>query len=554
VATRSSARRLLALLIALLLVGAACGGGDDGGNGGGGDAGSDTTAPEDDAGEPQYGGRLVYGLEADTSSPWTPQNAVCAISCHMVMRSVFDTMTLPDESGEMHGILLESFDSNDDHTVWTLQVREGISFHDGTPLDGAAIADNLQRHLASFLTARALSDVDTVDATGPMTVEVRTKRPWSRFPVFLSGQTGYVASPTWLAAVDDDPAKAAQPVGTGPFVFASYTPGRNFVATRNADYWREGLPYLDEIEYRFIPDVEARSSGVSRGDLDIVHTTNGEVISSARDDRRLRVTEIDRNNETSYILLRVDEEGGPLNDVRVRRAMAMAIPYDELAEVRTRGVAEPANGPFPPGSKGYLEDTGYPSYDPDGAKALIEEYEAEHGPVRFSFSTDTDPFNLVTNQLIQAYWQEVGIDVRLDQVEQGQYIVKALRGDIEAFGWRNHGGFDPDTQNFWWDSSAAAPTGEFALNFGRMRDDVIDRNLDVIRTSDDEDERVEAAEAINRRFGEQAYNIWNWWTVWGIIYQPTVHGVGQFELPGGGGTTYGSGIGGTHQISQIWKG
>src|SRR3954452_231565 len=163
----------------------------------------------------------------------------------MLMRSVFDTLTLPNAKAEVEGNLLSSFDHNADYTQWTLHVRPGIKFHDGTPLDAAAVSDNLNRHLKSFLTAKALSDVQTVSVSGPMDVVVTTKRAWSVFPLFLSGQIGYIASSKWLAEVDKDPAKAAAPVGTGPFIFKSYTPGKNFVATKNPNYGRKGLPYRD---------------------------------------------------------------------------------------------------------------------------------------------------------------------------------------------------------------------------------------------------------------------------------------------------------------------
>ncbi|MCU1378990.1 MAG: hypothetical protein JWN29_1973 [Acidimicrobiales bacterium] len=528
---------------------AACGGGDDG------PSPDAAVAPTDEsAGTPKPGGTLVYGLEADTSSPWTPQAAVCAISCHMVMRSVFDTLTLPNEQTEVEGNLLEAFESNADYTEWTLHVRPGITFHDGTPLDGAAVSDNLNRHLKSFLTAKALGDVASVAVSAPMDVVVKTKRPWSHFPLFLSGQVGYVASPTWLAAVDKDPAKAAQPVGTGPFIFKSYTPGRSFIATKNPKYWRKGLPYLDQIEYRFIPDVDARESALKAGDLDIMHTSNGEVTKELRSDDKLNLIESKKYGETSYTLLRVDEEAGPLHDVNVRRAMAMAIPQDQYVEARTRGVSQPANGPFPPGTMGYLKDTGYPKYNPEEAKKLIKAYEDKNGPVKVAITTTNDPFNLVSYQLTQAYWKAVGIDATVKQVEQGQFIVDALKGDIQAFGWRNHGGFDPDTQNYWWDSDAALPTGQLALNFGRLKDPIIDQSLDTIRTSNDPAERKKAAETINRRFGSQVYNIWEWWTVWGLASQKDVHDVGSFELPSGHQGIFGAGIGGTHQVAQIWKG
>ena len=83
------------------------------------------------------------GIEADTSSPWMPAEMLCAISCHQLIKSVFDPMVVPNEDGGWAPYLLESLTPNDDFTVWTMKVRDGVTFHDGTPLDGAALADNI---------------------------------------------------------------------------------------------------------------------------------------------------------------------------------------------------------------------------------------------------------------------------------------------------------------------------------------------------------------------------------------------------------------------------
>ena len=105
------------------------------------------------------------------------------------------------------------------------------------------------------------------------------------------------------------------------------------------------------------------------------------------------------------------------------------------------------------------------------------------------------------------------------------------------FGWRNHGGVDPDSQRVWWHSETGelSPTHTLALNFGGIDDPDIDEQLD------DHPEHGRrrpssqaAAEEINRIFGEQVYNIWNTWTVWGLAYQPTVHGINDVHLPGRG--------------------
>ena len=80
------------------------------------------------------------------------------------------------------------------------------------------------------------------------------KRSWVPFPIYLTGQIGYMASPTWMKAADADTALEAKPVGTGPFVFKDYKPGESFDATKNPNYWNKPYPYLDEVEFRVIPD------------------------------------------------------------------------------------------------------------------------------------------------------------------------------------------------------------------------------------------------------------------------------------------------------------
>lgn len=544
------------------MLAAACGDDDsdsaapEGGDEGAGDQ-SETESEPVDEGEPTPGGSLVYGLEADSATPWTPAKTVCAISCHMVMRSVFDPLTLYGDDETVRPNLLESFEANEDNTEWTLTPRQGITFHDGTPFDAAAIVANLEAHKASFLTAKALLQMESaaVSEDGASAV-VTMSGPWGNFPAFLSGQVGYMASPTWLAAAAADTAQEAKPVGTGPFVFESYEPGGSFVATKNAEYWRadEGLPYLDRIEYRVLADSQARKNALLNGDIDMMHASSGEVISELRDQDSIELTEITEYGETNYILMNNGDPESHLSDVRVRRALAHALDNQVLIDRRGAGVGEVANGPFSPTQTGHLEETGYPEYDPEEAKKLLDEYKEETGSdtVEIAYTTTTDPAALQTAELLKQFWEQVGFSIPLAQIEQGQFIVTALTGDFEMFGWRNHGGVSPDSQRIWWHSETADEPGALALNFGRIRDDVIDENLDIIRTTTDKAEVQEAAEAINERFAEQVYNLWTSWTVWSAASRPEVNGLGAFTLPDGGETIYGNGFGGSHQVAQLW--
>ena len=518
-----------------------------------------TTAPAPATGstavrQPRYGGTLRYGLEADSLNPWTPADTAAAVSGHMVMRSVYDTLALPTIDLEVEGNLLEAIEPNADFTVWTLRVRPGITFHDGTPLDGAAVADNLQRNRVGALTASFLVDVADVTSEG-MTVTVLTTRPWVSFPAVLTGQAGYVASPTWLAMVDGNPDLASQPVGTGPFVFESYTPGVSFTATRNTDYWREGLPYLDGVDLRVLRNIKDRSTALLDGDIDIIHTANGDEIAKFRD--RLGafdMVEAREFGETTYVLLNVGNPASPVSDLRVRRAMAHALDYDIIKTARNGGIFEVPNGPFQPGSIGHLRDTGFPTYDPDLARELVDDWESENGPLEISFTTTSDEFNLISAELYEQFWEAAGIDVTLQTIDQSQYIGFALVGNFEAYFWRLHSGFDPDEQLRWWLSDNARDFGTPSTNFGRIRDEVLDGHLATIRTAADPEARRRAAEEVNRRFADQVYNIWLGWPVTGIIFDPTVKQVNTgFTLPSGASVLpTGVGIGGTHQLAQIW--
>lgn len=551
--------RLLAVLLGFTLIVAACGGDDDSSEGTGGEdeAPTDSEPDESDVGDPVAGGKITYGLEADTDNPWTPQGSTCAVSCHMVMRAVYDPLTMYNEDLDVEPNLLESFEPNEDYTQWTLTPREGITFHDGTPFNAEAIVANLKAHQTSFLTARALLNMESVELSADGTAAVVTaKAPWVSFPSGLAGQLGYMASPTWLAAIDAGTAQQTAPVGTGPFVYKSYEAGNNFVATKNPDYWREGLPYLDEIEFRFLPDVEARKNALVDGQIDMLHTSNGATIKELRDVDSIELSETTAYGETNFTLLNNGNPDSHISDVRVRRALAMALDNELLIERRGGGLGQEANGPFSPDQLGYLEDSGYPTYDPDGARALVEEYKAEKGlsELTLSYTTATDPANLATAELVQQMWQAVGFTIEIAQIEQGDFIVQALLGNFEMFGWRNHGGIDPANQRIWWHSETAQPIGELALNFGRIQDPVIDENLDILRASTDEGERKEAAETINRQFAEQVYNLWSSWTIWGIAKAPNINGLDDFILPSGANDIYGSGFAGTHQLAQLWIG
>ncbi len=625
--SRRRGRKLLSLLavfFAFALIAAACGSGDDDdgsttdedtnqdGDSTDGDTDDSTTTDggstgDDDreSGDPVHGGRLVYGIEADTANPWAHYGASCAISCRMIFRTITDPLFLADADGELVPYLVEpgTVQPSEDYMTWTFDVREGIKFHDGTPLDGAAVAYNINTCRFSPLTGPIF--IGQTGATGEgQTVTFTYSEPSATGPTTLRAEIcGLMFSPAWLATLSNNPlltdeqkdaatGNPAAPVGLGAFAFESYTPGNgnSFVAARNPDYWRgpngitgEELPYLDEVEFVVAVDIQSRSNGLKGGQFDIIHTANADEIAKYQDDDEFTLLEASAAGETNYILLNVaqgnnptlafvrgqDEvvmdPGGlnatnPLVHLSCRRSLALALDQERFAEERGAGIVTPANGPFAPGSIGYLDDTGYPKFDLEAARAEFENCKTDSGqnPVTFNFNATNDAFNVESNELVIAMWSEAfGDEIAgtIAPIEQGQYINLALAGVFQAQGWRNHGGIDPVEQWFWWHSASASPINpgvpELALNFGRFQDPLLDAALNTIRQNPDQAARIAAAETVSRQFGENVWNIWTYWTLWGIVANPQLQNLTNLTIPDLE-VPAAPVIAGKHHLTQIW--
>lgn len=562
--TRRGVKVGASALIALSLVVAACGGGDDSvapettEATEAEDTGGETTAPvitEAPAPEvePVYGGKIVVGVEAETANPWLPETMQCDSGCQNRARTFFDPLVVVNDELEVEPFLLESVEPNEDFTVFTLKVREGIEFHDGTPLNAEAVIDNLNRTGSGLLVNRGVKDLArnedgtlVTETLDEYTFTIATGKdgdptqplPWPLFPYGLGGQFGLIASPTWLAAVDAGTADPAAPVGSGPFKFASYAPGDRLNVVRNENYWLTDvngnqLPYLDEIEFRVIQDSQVRAEALTSGDVDIISTSDGTVINRLKDNPDFTYLNQDQYSETNYILMNLTKPY--LADRDVRCALLQAIDVEDLIAVVAEGVGTPSNGPFTPGQEGYLDDPGRLPYDPEAAAAAIAAWEAENGPLVINYSTTPTATNLRTAQYLFEVWGEVGVDVVIDQIEQSTLITNALFGapEFDAFGWRNHAGLFVDGQYFWWHGSAALPPGELALNFGRLDDPVINELLDKSRVETDPEVRKGYAEDINRRFASECYIIPTTETQWGVHFNNRVQNVGRTPSPDG---------------------
>ncbi len=462
----------------------------DGGGGGGGE-------PTDE-GTPTPGGEITYGLEAETASGWCLPEAQLAISGIQVARTIYDTLTAPDADGEIKPFLAESVEGNEDSTVWTIKLREGVKFHDGT---------DARRHGREEQPRRVPRPV-----SGPRAAAVRLRLPGhrerrrgrpahgqrddeaavgrrSRGSCTAAGALGMMAQAQLDSTSCNDDL-----IGTGPFMKESWTVNDAFVATKNPDYWgtdADGnqLPYLDQITYKPLEDEQARFNSLQGGEFTAMHTSSSLIIEDIRseaDSGALSNVESQEFGEVNYAML--NSSTAPFDSLTARQVLAYGLNRETINEIRAANIPNLAQGPFAPGNVGYLEDTGYPAYDEQKAKDLIAQYEQETGsPLAFTYTHGGDPEGTATAQLIQELMGDLGVNVSLQPIaDQSAVIDAAIGGEFQAVGWRNHPGGDPDTQYVWWYNSATRRRFRNPVNFGRFNDPEINRLLDEGRTTADD--------------------------------------------------------------------
>jgi peptide/nickel transport system substrate-binding protein len=485
---------------------------------------------------PKRGGSAVFALEAETSGGYCLPDAILAASGIQVVNAIYDTLVTLNSKGEYVPYLAKSVEPNPDYTQWTISLRQGIEFHNGEPLDAEAVKLNIDTYrginpsIRPRLNVFVLQDVASVDVTDPLTVTVNLKRPWVSFPAFLwnTGRFGIVA-PAQLA---DRETCSTQPIGTGPFKFVEWRVNDFLQVERNPDYWQEGLPYLDEIAFKPVPEAASRVNGLVSGEFDLMTTSNSLSIIDLREKAEagdINVVASDKGAETAYLMLNTSKP--PFDDPIARAAVWYGGNPAEVNEIRNRGLNTLANGPFPPDNPAYLADITR-ERNLKRARELVKEYERKHGePLVFEYLTNPEPDTVAIAQLVKRQAEQAGAEVTIRTIDQSGLINEAIAGNFQGAGWRNHPGGDPDTQYVWWYSTSP-------VNFGRIKDPEIDRLLDEGRGEPNPAERKRIYQDVNRRFAEQHYNLWSWYTYWAVGYQTDVNGIAGPRLPDGGGKPY----------------
>ncbi|AYC30824.1 ABC transporter substrate-binding protein [Paenisporosarcina cavernae] len=435
---------LLVLTLSTIL--AACSSGDD--DNANGDNGGDSSKPK----------ILVFGRGGDSVSldPATVTDG----ESFKVTKNVFETLVnFGDQDTEIHPGLAKEWEASDDGLTYTFTLNEGIKFHDGTDFNADAVVFNFDRwangsgedfYYYSSMFGGYKGDeghvIDSVTADGDYKVVFKLKRPQAPFLKNIAMSPFAIASP---AAVEEKgEAFGDNPVGTGPFKFVEWKRNDSITIEKNEDYWQDGLPKLDKVIFRSIPDNSARLNALTTGEIDLADGVNPADGATVESNDELQLFERPSMN-VGYLGLTSTRP--PFDNKLVRQAINHAIDKQAIVDAFFEGRAEVAKNPMPPVIGGYNDDIPGYDYDPAKAKELLAEAGFPDGfemdlwamPVPRPYMPDGQK----VAEAMQKNLADVGIKANIVSYEWATYLEKARNGEADAFllGWTGDNG---DADNF----------------------------------------------------------------------------------------------------------
>jgi ABC-type transport system substrate-binding protein len=404
-----------------------------------------------------------------------------------MIKSLFDGMMdyVPGTTTLRPG-LAESYEISEDGLTYTFKLRAGVKFHNGREMTAEDVKYSLDRvtnpetqspgagffgSIAGFENAGpgGLSGVEVID---PLTVKITLSRPDATFLHVMALNFASVVPKEAVDAAAGDFGK--QPVGTGAFKLAEWTLGQRLVFEKNADYWRDGVPYLDSVVFEVGQEPVVALLRLQNGEVDVPGDgiTPAKFVEVMNDPAQAARVVVGGQLHTGYITLNVT--AAPFDKLEVRKAVNMAINKERITQI-INGRAVPATQPLPPSMPGYTKDYAGYAYDVEGAKALLAEAGLADGFETDLYVMNTDP-NPRIAQAIQQDLAAIGIKANIQSLAQANVIEAGGAGTAPMI-WS--GGMAwiadfPDPSNFYGPILGCAGAGEGGWNWSKFCDEALD--------------------------------------------------------------------------------
>ncbi|WP_188724904.1 glutathione ABC transporter substrate-binding protein [Lentibacillus populi] len=429
---------------------------------------------------------ITYASTSDAAG-LSPIDTNDSISSNVTMQ-VYETLFIQDpETMEIKPLLAESYDNPDENT-WTIKLREGIKFHDGTPFNAEAVKytfDQLKDPDRAAPRASLLEPVDSIEVKDEYIVELKTKKPYGPMLAALSHTNAAIVSPT--ADKEDDINK--DPVGTGPFVFEEWEEGDHITLRRNEDYWRDSAD-LETVTFKIVPEMSTAISMLETGEVQFIDNLPSDLLPRIES---LNDVKVQKSEGTRVSFLGFNMEEEPFTDLKFRQAVAYGIDQEAYVnQLNGLGIMnESLIGPKVFGYKEGAEDVAYP-FDKEKAKQIIEE-NGYKGKKITLLAANRDNYKKMA-EIVQSQLTDIGLDVKIETMEWATFLDTARKGNFEMtfLGWANStaDGSELLYPNLHSDTIDAS-------NYTRYSNPEFDKLVEESRNNVDQDERLEKLNEAN---------------------------------------------------------
>jgi peptide/nickel transport system substrate-binding protein len=502
---------LLGLFMVLALIAAACGGSsDDGADPGGGGSDTDAVAIEG-------GSATIISPEARSLDPSLIINTSTQGS--NLMNAIYDVLfTVDPETNAIQPRIATDMTSEDGLT-WTLTLKEGITFSDGTPFDAEAVRFNWQRSIDNLrATSNAQAQqIASMEVTSPTTLVLTLKevnRQWfQNVPV---NAFGWIASPASITAAGENFGNDANVIGAGPFTVESRTANVETVLVKNPTYWQPGLPKLDQLTMKPIPDQQQATDSVVTGASEAFLYPSEQLVAQAED---AGMNSIGWEENQGGVSMNFNQTKPPFDNKKAREAVSKAVDVQQMIDVVAMGYQEKITSMFRETSPFYNPEYTFPEPDAEEAQRLFDELAEETGgPLVFDMSVSTSSENAARVTQIQTQLAQFdNVEMGIRQVDAAAYGISLYTGDFEASFYAVS---SPDPVPTFDQFSSTYP-----VPIGRLNSPQADQAIADGKSATDEAGRKAAYDSLQQVLVEDYPQLWMYRNVTWAIYQPSVTGL-----------------------------
>jgi peptide/nickel transport system substrate-binding protein len=486
--------RLVAIGFLSLFLLAACGGG--GGGGGGGASAS-----------PKPGGTATIALESELHT-LDPMDSSLLVE-REVFYNVYDSLFTIDPSLTIKPGLVTQWDTSDPMN-YKFTLRSGVKYQDGTAFNGASVKANIERYQTAPTSRRKsdLASVKTVEVTDDTHVIFHLKKPDATLLATLVDRAGMMLSIDAVTKGGQNFSLAPVGAGSGPFEFVEWKRNDHLTLKKNPSYWKPGLPYLDGVTYRAIPDVNAILAALKTGDIDIARLIAAKDVASVKADSSLIYKDVPAIGFNGFEL---NAGAAPFNDPAKRQAVAMAIDRYAILKNIEFNIGVVGYGPIPPSSWAFdASEKIYDHADANKAKSIATGF-------TFTYKTTSDPVQQQLAQLIQAEMSAAGITMQIQTEEFATYQQECANHQFQAcsVGWS--GRIDPDGNTYaWWHTGGS-------FNDSLYSNAQVDAWLDDARTTTDQAKRKADYDNAQKQIVQDAPYVFTFFGVSAQISNTKIH-------------------------------